>query len=106
MRTIKTTNGTYKIRDDRNLEEFIKDLKKAKPPVKRAKASPRRFPVFLSGKTSTQEYVRAYYRMNDLAGNENLESYVQGLFGDLPTTPAPDQPIEDDTIEVSLCSSV
>lgn len=104
MRTIKTTNGTYKIRDDRNLEEFIKDLKKTKPPVKRTKASPRVFPRFISGSTSVSEYVRAYYRMNDLGGSEDLESYVQGLFGSLPTTPAPDQPIEDDTIEVSLCS--
>ena len=105
MRTIKTTKGTYKISDSRNLDDFLKALKKTKPPVKRAKAIPRRFPVFLSGRTSTQEYVRAYYRMNDLEGNqENLEEYVEGLFGSLPTTPAPDQPIEDDTIEVSLCS--
>ena len=105
MRTIKTTNGTYKISDERNLDDFLKALKKTKPPVKRAKASPRRFPVFISGRTSTHEYVRSYYRMNDLEGNqENLEEYVYGLFGALPTTPAPDQPIEDDTIEVIVCS--
>jgi hypothetical protein len=104
MRTIKTTNGTYRIADSRNLEEFIKTLKKAKPPAKRAKASPRVFPRFISGSTSVSEYVRAYYRMNQLEGSENLESYVYGLFGALPTTPAPDQPLEDDTIEVILCS--
>jgi hypothetical protein len=104
MRTIKTEHGTYKIADSRNLEEFLKQLKKPKPAAKRFKADKRVFPMFLSGKTSTQEYVRAYYRMNDLEGKQNLEEYVKGLFGDLPTTPAPDQPIEDETIEVSVCS--
>lgn len=103
MRQIKTEHGTYKIADSRNIEEFLKQLKKAKPPIKRAKLPLRRFPVFLSGKTSTQEYVRAYYRMNDLEGKQNLEEYVRGLFGELPSTPAPDQPVEDETIEVSLC---
>jgi phosphosulfolactate phosphohydrolase-like enzyme len=105
MRTIKTTNGTYRIADSRNLEEFIKTLKKAKPPVKRAKASPRVFPAFVSGKTSTRDYVKAYYVLNNLGAlNQEIDAYIEGLFGALPTTPAPDQPIEDDTIEVSLCS--
>ena len=104
MRTIKTKLGTYKIADSRNLEDFIKQLKKPKSLAKRFKAEKRVFPMFLSGRTSTQEYVRAYYRMNDLEGKQNLEEYVKGLFGNLPATPAPDQPIEDETIEVSVCS--
>lgn len=104
MRTIKTTKGTYKISDSRNLDDFLKALKKTKPPVKRAKASLRVFPAFVSGQMSTNEYVRRYYSVNGLQGNKILEEYVESLFGALPTTPAPDQPIEDDTIEVSLCS--
>jgi hypothetical protein len=100
MRQIKTEHGTYKIADSRNPEEFLKQLKKSKPAVKRAKLPPRQFPRFISGKTSTREYVEAYYRMNGLEGGvqETVPQYVKGLFGELPDTPAPDQPIE-----VSLC---
>ena len=106
MRTIKTEHGTYKIADSRNLEEFLKQLKKSKPAAKRFKADKRVFPMFLSGKTSTREYVEAYYCMNGLDGHHDngVSEYVKGLFGDLPTTPAPDQPVDDETIEVSVCS--
>jgi predicted translin family RNA/ssDNA-binding protein len=103
MRTIKTNHGTYKIADSRNLEEFLKQLKKSKAAVKRAKPPPRQFPAFISGKTSTREYVETYYRMNRLEGDKKASDYVKGLFGELPSTPAPDQPIDDETIEVSLC---
>jgi predicted translin family RNA/ssDNA-binding protein len=100
MRQIKTEHGTYKIADSRNLEEFLKQLKKSKPAVKRAKPAPRQFPAFVSGTTSTREYVEAYYRMNGLDGHhdDGVSEYVKSLFGELPDTPAPDQPIE-----VSLC---
>jgi predicted translin family RNA/ssDNA-binding protein len=105
MRQIKTEHGTYKIADSRNLEEFLKQLKKSKPAVKRAKLPPRQFPAFVSGTTSTREYVEAYYRMNGLDGyhDDGVSEYVKSLFGELPDTPAPDQPIDDETIEVSVC---
>jgi hypothetical protein len=103
MRQIKTEHGTYKIADSRNLEEFLKQLKKSKPAVKRAKLPPRQFPAFISGKTSTREYVETYYRMNRLEGDKKASEYVKSLFGELPATPSPDQPIDDETIEVSLC---
>jgi len=103
MKQIKTEHGTYKIADSRNLEEFLKQLKKSKPAVKRAKLPPRQFPAFISGTTSTRGYVEAYYRMNRLEGDKKASEYVRGLFGELPDTPAPDQPIDDETIEVSIC---
>jgi hypothetical protein len=104
MRTIKTKLGTYKIADNRNIEEFIKQLKKPKNPAKRFKAEKRVFPHFISGTTSTRQYVEAYYRLNNLNRDNSLYDYVKGLFGELPFTPASDQPIEDETIEVSVCS--
>ena len=104
MRQIKTANGTYKIADSRNLEEFLKLLKKPKV-TKKAKKEPRQFPAFISGTTSTREYVEAYYRMNGLDGHhdDGVSEYVKSLFGELPDTPAPDQPVDDETIEASLC---
>jgi hypothetical protein len=103
MRTIKTENATYKIADSRNLEDFIKQLKKPKSLAKRFKAEKRVFPHFISGTTSTRQYVEAYYRLNNLNRDNSLYDYVKGLFGELPFTPASDQPIEDETIEVSVC---
>jgi hypothetical protein len=99
MQTIKTKLGTYKIADSRNLEDFIKQLKKAKPAAKRFKADKKTFPVFFAGKTSTRHYVEAYYHLNHQASPQ----YVQSLFGPLSDNPSPDQPIEDETIEVSVC---
>jgi hypothetical protein len=100
MRTIKTKLGTYKIADSRNLEEFLKQLKKPKSLAKRFKAEKRVFPHFISGTTSTRQYVEAYYRLN----HEASPQYVESLFGLLSDNPSPDQPIEDETIEVSVCS--
>jgi hypothetical protein len=100
MRTIKTDHGTYKIADSRNLEEFLKQLKKPKSLAKRFKAEKRVFPMFFSGSTSTRQYVEAYYGLNHSVSPQ----YVQSLFGLLSDNPSPDQPIEDETIEVSVCS--
>jgi hypothetical protein len=47
--------------------------------------------------------LEAYYRMNRLEGDKKASDYVKGLFGELPDTPAPDQPVDDETIEVSIC---
>jgi hypothetical protein len=99
MRQIKTENATYKIADSRNLEDFIKQLKKPKSLAKRFKADKKTFPVFFAGKTSTRQYVEAYYGLNHSVSPD----YVQSLFGLLSDNPSPDQPIEDETIEVSVC---
>jgi hypothetical protein len=99
MRTIKTKLGTYKIADSRNLEEFLKQLKKPKSLAKRFKADKKTFPVFFAGETSTRQYVEAYYHLNHQASPQ----YVESLFGLLSDNPSPDQPIEDETIEVSVC---
>jgi hypothetical protein len=64
MRTIQTENATYKIADSRNLEDFVKQLKKPKSAAKRFKADKKSFPVFFAGKTSTRQYVEAYYHLN------------------------------------------
>jgi hypothetical protein len=66
MRTIQTENATYKIADSRNIEDFVKQLKKPKNAAKRFKADKKTFPVFFAGKTSTRQYVEAYYRLNNL----------------------------------------
>jgi hypothetical protein len=100
MRTIKTKHGTYKIADSRNLEEFLKQLKKPKSLAKRFKAEKRVFPCFISGETSTRKYVEAYYHLNHQASPQ----YVQSLFGLLSANPSPDFAIEEDVIEVKLCS--
>ena len=100
MRTIKTKLGTYKIADSRNLEDFIKQLKKPKSLAKRFKAEKRVFPMFFSGSTSTRQYVEAYYHLNHQASPQ----YVQSLFGLLSANPSPDFAIEDDMIEVKTCS--
>jgi hypothetical protein len=104
MRQIKTETGNYKIADSRNLEDFVKQLKKPKSLAKRFKAEKRVFPHFISGETSARQYVEAYYRLNNLNRDNSLYDYVKGLFGELSSTPAPDQPVEDETIEVSVCS--
>jgi hypothetical protein len=49
MRTIQTENATYKIADSRNIEDFVKQLKKPKNAAKRFKADKRVFPVFFAG---------------------------------------------------------
>jgi hypothetical protein len=103
MRQIKTENGQYTIADNRNIEEFIKQLKKPKNPAKRAKAEKRFFPVFFAGQTSTRDYVRQYYERNNLNGNQSLYEYLDGLFGPLSDNPAPDFAVEDDVIEVRVC---
>jgi len=99
MRTIQTENATYKIADSRNLEDFVKQLKKPKSLAKRFKADKKTFPVFFAGETSTRQYVEAYYHLNHQASPQ----YVESLFGLLSDNPSPDQPIEDETIEVSVC---
>lgn len=104
MRTIKTENGQYTIADNRNLGDFIKQLKKPKAPAKRAKTEKRVFPVFYAGKTSTRDYVRQYYERNNLNGDKSLYEYLDGLFGPLSDNPAPDFALDDETIEVKLCS--
>ena len=100
MRTIQTENATYKIADSRNLEDFVKQLKKPKNAAKRFKADKKTFPVFVAGETSTREYVRQYYALNHQASPQ----YVQSLFGLLSANPSPDFAIEEDVIEVKLCS--
>ena len=100
MRTIQTENATYKIADSRNLEDFVKQLKKPKSAAKRFKAEKRVFPVFFAGKTSIREYVEAYYELNHQASPQ----YVESLFGLLSANPSPDFAIEEDVIEVKLCS--
>ena len=103
MRTIKTERGQYTIADNRNLDDFIKQLKKPKNPAKRAKVEKRVFPVFFAGQTSTRDYVRQYYERNNLNGNQSLYEYLEGLFGPLSDNPAPDFAVEDDVIEVRVC---
>jgi hypothetical protein len=100
MRTIQTENATYKIADSRNLDDFVKQLKKPKSAAKRYKAEKRVFPVFYAGKTSTRQYVEAYYHLNHQASTQ----YVESLFGLLSVNPSPDFAIEEDVIEVKLCS--
>ena len=98
MRTIQTENATYKIADSRNLEDFVKQLKKPKSAAKRFKADKKTFPVFFAGETSTRDYVRQYYALNHQASYE----YIESLFGPLSENPSPDFAIEDDVIEVKL----
>jgi hypothetical protein len=100
MRTIQTENATYKIADSRNLDDFVKQLKKPKSATKRYKAEKRVFPVFFAGKTSTRKYVEAYYHLNHQASPQ----YVESLFGLLSVNRSPDFAIEEDVIEVKLCS--
>jgi hypothetical protein len=102
MRTIQTENATYKIADSRNLDDFVKQLKKPKNAAKRFKAEKRVFPVFFAGKTSTREYVRQYYERNNLNRNQPLYEYLDGLFSPLSENASPDFAIEDDVIEVKL----
>ena len=106
MRTIQTENATYKIADSRNLDDFVKQLKKPKTAAKRFKVDKRVFPVFKAGKTSTREYVRQYYALNHQSGMAQIKfyEYLDGLFGPLSENPAPDFAVEDDVIEVKLCS--
>jgi len=103
MRTIQTENATYKIADSRNLDDFVKQLKKPKSAAKRFKADKKTFPVFFAGKTSARDYVRQYYERNNLNGDKNLYEYLDGLFGPLSENPSPDFAIEEDVIEVKLC---
>lgn len=103
MRTIKTERGHYTIADNRNLDEFIKQLKKPKSATKRAKVEKRFFPVFFAGQTSTRDYVSQYYQRNNLNGDKSLYEYLEGLFGPLSDNPAPDFAVEDDVIEVRVC---
>jgi len=98
MRTIKTENGQYVIADNRNIEDFVKQLKKPKSLAKRFKADKKSFPVFFAGKTSTRHYVEAYYHLNHQASPQ----YVESLFGLLSANPSPDFAIEDDVVEVKL----
>jgi hypothetical protein len=100
MRTIQTENATYKIADSRNLEDFVKQLKKPKSAAKRYKVDKKTFPVFFAGETSTRQYVEAYYELNHQASPQ----YVESLFGLLSVNPSPDFAVEDDVIEVKLCS--
>ena len=100
MRTIQTENATYKIADSRNLDDFVKQLKKPKSAAKRFKAEKRVFPVFFAGETSARQYVEAYYHLNHQASPQ----YVESLFGLLSVNPSPDFAIEEDVIEVKLCS--
>lgn len=100
MRMIQTENATYKIADSRNLEDFVKQLKKPKSLAKRYKSEKKAFPVFYAGKTSTRHYVEAYYHLNHQASPQ----YVQSLFGLLSVNPSPDFAVEEDVIEVKLCS--
>jgi hypothetical protein len=88
MRTIQTENATYKIADSRNLEDFVKQLKKPKSAAKRFKADKRVFPVFFAGETSTYDYVRSVLRTNNLNGNQPLYEYLDGLFSPLSRIPA------------------
>jgi hypothetical protein len=70
MRTIQTENATYKIADSRNIEDFVKQLKKPKSAAKRFKAEKKGlFPSFLQGETSTRKYVEAYYELNHQASH-------------------------------------
>ena len=103
MRTIKTERGHYTIADNRNLDDFIKQLKKPKSATKRAKVEKRVFPVFFAGQTSTRDYVRQYYERNNLNGDKSLYEYLVRLFGPLSDTPTPDFAVEDDVIEVRVC---
>jgi len=48
--------------------------------------------------------VRQYYERNNLNGNQSLYDYLDGLFGPLSDNPAPDFAVEDDVIEVRVCS--
>jgi hypothetical protein len=51
MRTIQTENATYKIADSRNLEDFVKQLKKPKNAAKRFTRLRKGFsPCFLRAK--------------------------------------------------------
>ena len=102
MRTIQTENATYRIADSRNLEDFVKQLKKPKSAAKRFKAEKRVFPVFFAGKTSARQYVEAYYHLNHQASPQ----YVESLFGLLSANPSPDFAIEEDVIEVKLLEGV
>jgi hypothetical protein len=76
MRTIQTENATYKIADSRNLEDFVKQLKKPKSAAKRFKADKRVFPVFFAGKTSTRQYVEAYYHLNHQASPSTSKAFL------------------------------
>ena len=98
MRTIQTENATYKIADSRNLDDFVKQLKKPKSATKRFRADKRVFPVFFAGETSTRQYVEAYYHLNHQASPQ----YVESFFGLLSANPSPDFEVEDDIIEVKL----
>ena len=104
MRTIQTENATYKIADSRNIEDFVKQLKKPKAAARRFKADKKTFPAFVAGETSTRQYVEAYYRLNNLNRDNSLYEYVESLFGPLSANPSPDFAIEEDVIEVKLCS--
>jgi hypothetical protein len=99
MQLIDTPTGRYCIADGRDLGAFLKALKTASKP-KRPRLSTarpvRRFPAFYAGETSTADYVAEYYALN-FGGQFNelgalptgAADYVRGLFGELPTTPAP-----------------
>jgi hypothetical protein len=100
MRTIQTENATYKIADSRNLEDFVKQLKKPKSAAKRYKVEKRVFPAFFAGETSTRKYVEAYYHLNHQAS----PSVRRKPFWALSANPSPDFAVEEDVIEVKLCS--
>jgi hypothetical protein len=102
MRTIQTENATYKIADSRNLEDFVKQLKKPKSAAKRYKVDKRVFPAFVAGETSTYGYLRSYYFTNKLNGDKPLHDYIDSLFKPLSRNPSPDFAIEEDVIEVKL----
>ena len=109
MQLIDTPTGRYLIADGRDLGAFLKALKSASKP-KRPRLSTarpaRNFPRFYAGETSTADYVAEYYRLNrDLVGDHcdyGAADYVRGLFGELPTGPAPYY-ADGDNVESELC---
>jgi hypothetical protein len=79
-----TIGGTqYTVKPDRDISKLIKAAK-AKPKMTCQKACARAFPAFIAGKTSTAEYVRAYWAGNGF----DMAAYDQFFGGRLSPMPA------------------
>ena len=84
MQTIKTEHGTYKISDTRDAAKFMAQIAKPKNPRKRPEPAPLRgFPGFEAGTTTTKEYLKAYFEIN------NFDRSYLALLQALHDTPAP-----------------
>jgi hypothetical protein len=84
MRQLTVGGTRYTLKADRDISAVMKAAK-AKPKMTRQKQCARYFPLFISGQTSTMDYVRSYWAGN----NFDMATYAAFFGGKLSPLPAP-----------------